>query len=207
MDTSFITINAHSSIRIDAGEGAVVYVDPFRLTDEPHDADLVLVTHSHYDHFSPEDIARIEKDSTVFVAPASMADELPGALLVSPGEACEPIPGLRVEAVPAYNLNKQFHPKANQWVGYVVTTLGGTRVYVAGDTDDLDENRSIACDVALVPVGGTYTMDAPEAAAFVNAMRPAVAIPEHYGSVTGTPEDGETFKGLVDPGIEVVIKL
>ena len=207
MDTGFITVNTHSSIRIDAGPGAVVYVDPFRLDVEPHDADLVLVTHSHYDHYSPEDIEKVAKAGTLFVAPASMAEELPQATLVLPGDACEPLPGLRVEAVSAYNLNKQFHPKANGWVGYVVTTLGGVRVYVAGDTDDLPENRSIACDVALVPAGGTYTMDAHEAAAFVNAMKPAVAIPEHYGTVTGTPDDGKVFGSLVELGIEVVLKL
>ena len=207
MDTSFITINAHSSIRIDAGSGAIVYVDPFRLEEEPHDADLVLVTHAHFDHYSPEDIARVAKANTRLVAPTSMADKLPEAMLVAPGDACEPLPGVRVEAVPAYNRAKPFHPKANGWVGYVVTILSGTRVYVAGDTDDLPENRRIACDVALVPVGGTYTMDARKAATFVNALRPAVAIPEHYGSVAGSPDDGKAFAKLVDKDIEVVLKL
>ena len=207
MDTGFITINTHSSIRIDAGPGAVVYVDPFKLTGEPHDADLVLVTHSHYDHFSPEDIARVVNETTRFVAPASMAAELSHAELVKPGDKCEPLEGLRVEAVPAYNPHKKFHPKANGWVGYVVTTLDGTRVYIAGDTDDLPENRKIACDIALVPAGGTYTMDAREAAAFVNALKPKVAIPEHYGTVTGSPEDGKVFASLVNKDIEVVLKL
>ena len=207
MDTSFISINAHSSIRIDAGPGAVVYVDPYLLVESPRDADLILITHSHHDHFSPRDIDCVIKESTRFVAPASMETVLPQATLVSPGDSCEPLSGLHVEAVPAYNHVMPFHPKANGWVGYVVTTLSGTRVYVAGDTDDLPENRSISCDIALVPVGGTYTMNARKAAEFVNALRPPMAIPEHYGSAVGKPGDGPAFKKLVDPDIEVVLKL
>ena len=207
MDTSFITINTHSSIRIDGGAGAVIYVDPFEITEASHDADLILITHSHFDHFSPESIAKIEKDGTRFVAPASMKSEIPHALLVAPDDVRMPLEGIRVEAVPAATPGRPFHPRENGWVGYVVELACGTRVYIAGDTDDLPENREISCDIALVPVGGKYTMDAREAATFVNALKPKVAIPEHYGTVAGTSEDGKTFASLIDPGIEVVFKL
>ena len=207
MHTDFITINAHSSIRIDAGPGAVCYVDPYLLEDAPHDADLVLVTHSHHDHYSPEDIARVACERTRFVAPRGMERELPDALFVSPGETVCPLPSLSIEAGPAYNKLKPFHPRKNGWVGYVITTHDGVVVYVAGDTDDILENRSIACDIALVPVGGTYTMTASEAAKFVNELQPKVAIPEHYGSVVGSEDDGAAFAARVDPSIEVVFKL
>lgn len=214
MDASFITINTHSSIRIDAGPGALCYLDPFRLETAPHDADAVLVTHAHFDHFSPEDLARVIREDTVFVAPAGMEGNFIGAginlssvTFISPNSTCEPLPGLHVETVPAYNLDKPFHPEDEGWLGYIITCADGTRVYVAGDTDDLPENRSLACDIALVPAGGTYTMDAAEAAAFVNALSPAVAIPEHYGTVAGSPDDGKRFAELVDPAIEVILKL
>ena len=213
MDTSFITINTHSSIRLETEQGTVIYVDPYGFETEPQDADLILVTHTHFDHFSPEDIARVRKPHTAFVLPATAMGEFvkagftnEDAAFLAPYEHATPLPGIEVETVPAYNRTKRFHPEENGWLGYVVV-MDGKRVYIAGDTDDLPENREIDCDVALVPAGGTYTMDAREAAAFVNALRPAVAIPEHYGTVAGSADDGKTFAGLVDPGIEVVLKL
>lgn len=213
MDTSFITINTHSSIRLQTSRGTVVYIDPFGFEAEPHDADLILVTHTHYDHFSPDDIAKVRTPHTVFVMPATGMGAFVGAgftneeaAFLAPYERAMPLPGIEVEAVPAYNISKGFHPKDNAWLGYVVD-IDGMRVYVAGDTDDLPENRTIKCDVALVPVGGTYTMDVPQAAAFVNALKPAVTIPEHYGTVAGSTGDGAAFAKLVDPGIQVVLKL
>ena len=213
MDTGFITINTHSSIRLQTKRGTVIYVDPYGFEEEPHDADLILITHTHFDHFSPEDIAKVRKPYTAFVVPATSMRDLFDAGLANesvaflvPGERAMPIPGIEIETVPAYNISKGFHPEDNAWMGYVVE-VDEHRVYVAGDTDDLPENRSIDCDIALVPVGGTYTMDANEAAAFVNALGPAVAIPEHYGTVAGSPEDGKRFASMVDPSVEVVFKL
>ncbi len=213
MDTSFITINTHSSIRLQNKQGAVVYVDPYGFDSEPHDADLILITHTHFDHFSPEDIAKVRKPNTSFVMPAAKMVAFieagftnESAAFLVPYEHAVPYPGIPIDTVPAYNVSKKFHPKDEAWMGYVIT-IDDKRVYVAGDTDDLPENHDIECDIALVPVGGTYTMDAREAAAFVNALKPAVAIPEHYGTVAGTAEDGKTFASLVDPSIEVVFKL
>ncbi|MDO5119972.1 MAG: MBL fold metallo-hydrolase [Coriobacteriales bacterium] len=213
MDTSFITINTHSSIRLEAKQGTVIYVDPYGFETEPHDADLILVTHTHFDHFSPEDIARVRKPRTAFVLPATAMGAFTSAgftsedaAFLAPHEHATPLPGVEVEAVPAYNVNKRFHPKDNAWLGYVVG-VDGMRVYIAGDTDDLPENREINCDVALIPAGGTYTMNAREAAVFVNALKPSVAIPEHYGTVAGSADDGKTFAGLVDSSIQVVFKL
>ena len=206
MDIGNVSINAHSSIRI--GGSAVLRFDPFQLADAPHDADVVLVTHDHFDHFSPEDLHAVSKSDTSYVVPRGMEDQVVSlgvsrhdVVGLAPGEKAK-VRGAVVEAVPAYNANKHFPPRENGWVGYVVT-LDDVVYYVAGDTDDLPQNRSIACDVALVPVGGTYTMTAPEAAALVNAMRPRAAVPTHYGAVAGSPEDGQAFADLVDKDIEV----
>ena len=213
MNTDFITINTHSSIRLETSLGTVIYVDPFRFETAPHDADMILITHTHYDHFSPEDIAKVRRPDTVFVMPAyNMMDFIEAgftdedAVFLVPYEHAMPLPGIEIETVAAYNVTKKFHPEDEAWMGYVVE-IDGRRVYIAGDTDDLPENREIECDIALVPVGGTFTMDAREAAAFVNALKPAVAIPEHYGTVAGSPKDGETFARLVDPSIQVDLKL
>ena len=201
-----ITVNEQSSIRIESGK--VLYFDPFRLRTAPHDADVIFITHSHFDHYSPEDIAKAAKPGTLFVAPASMAKELRAlgsVTLMQPGESSA-VCGIEVEAVAAYNRLKPFHPKRSGWLGYVVT-LDGRRIYVCGDTDDTPEAEAVKCDIVCVPIGGTYTMDAAKAAAFVNALSPKIAIPIHYGTVVGKPSDADTFAGGVDAGISVVRKI
>ena len=205
-----ITVNTQSSIRLTDGT-KVLYADPLEISGEPHDADLIFITHAHGDHFSPADIAKLVKNSTVLVAPESMADQVRDiadgrqVVAVVPGKAYE-ADGVAFETVPAYNKLKPFHPKKNVWVGYVVT-VDGARVYIAGDTDATSEAAAVRCDIALVPVGGTYTTTASEAAALVNRMKPAVAIPIHYGTIVGKPGDGDKFAGDVDPEITVVKKL
>lgn len=199
-----ITVNAQSSIRI--GGDQVLYFDPFRITDARKDADIVFITHPHFDHFSPADIARVCKPQTVFIAPESMAAELKAAgitepVLMKPGEI-KTISGIAVETVPAYNISKQFHPKQNGWLGYIVT-VGGKRIYAAGDTDATKEAAAVQCDIALIPIGGTYTMNPAEAAELVNRMRPQIVIPIHYGTIVGNPGDGAAFAKLVAPGITV----
>lgn len=212
-----VRVFTQSAIRIEGASGTVVYLDPFRLTDaeSAHDADYLLITHAHYDHLSPDDAARVMGEKTVLVAPASMAADVAGlgaaeTRLVSAGEKVE-LPGLVVEAVAAYNVEPErlgMHPRENGWLGYVLTVDDDpTRYYCAGDTDQNPDNEVVSCDVALVPVGGTYTMDARQAADFVNALRPRVAAPIHYGSIVGSYADFDAFAAGVDPAIEVVRKL
>ncbi len=212
-----VRVFTQSAIRIKGAAGTVTCFDPFALTDAEaaHDADYVLITHAHYDHLSPEDYARVAGEKIVVVAPASMEREVAGlgaaaTQLMSEGEKIE-LPGLCVEAVPAYNVEPErlgMHPRENGWLGYVVTIDGEpTRYYVSGDTDQNPDNETVSCDVALVPIGGTYTCDPGQAAAFVNALRPAAVIPTHYGSIVGTYADFDTFAAAVDPAIEVVRKL
>ncbi len=208
-----VRVLAHSAIRIEATDGTVAYFDPFELSEAPHDANVVFITHTHYDHLSPEDAAKVMNDATVVVCPASALDEVAvlgaaEAIGVDPGERIE-VAGIAIEAVPAYNIESerlQFHPRENAWVGYVAT-VDGVRYYVAGDTDQNPGNSCVSCDVALVPVGGTYTMDSAQAASFVETIRPRVAVPTHYGSAVGKAGDGLAFAAAVDPSIPVVLKM
>ncbi|MBQ5427969.1 MAG: MBL fold metallo-hydrolase [Oscillospiraceae bacterium] len=209
--TENIRVLTHSSIRIQSGD-TVLYVDPYKVSGRPQDADYVFITHDHFDHFSPEDIEKVSCDKTVLVVPEKMrdkvlqeADETRGIIPVKP-DAPYDINGFSFETVPAYNRLKPFHPKAAGWVGYIFC-LDGKRVYVAGDTDATPDARKVRCDVALVPVGGTYTMNASQAAELVNTIRPAAAIPTHYGSVAGSAADAESFREKVDPAVHVEIKM
>lgn len=176
-----IRVLHQNAIRMEA-DGKVVYFDPYGLQDAPHDADYIFITHDHYDHFSPEDIGRVAKAGTTLVAPESAraAAETVGlaVLPVQMGQSGT-LPGVRFRTVPAYNIHKKFHPRAKDWVGYVAE-FGGRVCYIAGDTDATPEARAVRCDVALLPIGGTYTMDAGEAADLARAIRPRVVIPTHY---------------------------
>ena len=214
-----IRVFTQSAIRIQNKDGVVIYLDPFSLTDAEaaHDADYVFITHAHFDHFSPEDIARVTGDHTELVAPASMgaevarvADEIGATAvhLLQAGGRLE-LPGVAVEAVPAYNVEPErleMHPQANGWLGYALT-VDGVRYYAAGDTDQNPDNEQVTCDVALVPIGGTYTCDPHQAAAFVNALHPKVVVPIHYGSIVGVPENFDEFASEVAAEIEVVRKV
>lgn len=209
MNTTNISVNIQSSIRITGS--MVLYFDPFQRNEEAHDADIIFITHSHHDHLDPGAVEKVAHENTVFVAPASMNQEMRKVIgdaeliLMTPGNK-QDIGGIAIQAVPAYNRLKPFHPKRNGWNGYVVT-MDDVRYYVAGDTDALKELSSVRCDVALVPVGGTYTMTAKEAAKLINEIRPLVVIPTHYGSIVGKPEDADVFRKYVDPEITVETRL
>ena len=167
-----------------------VYIDPYQIKTGLPPADIVLVTHSHFDHFSQNDIKRILGDSTVIVAPSDC--KMSGNVRnVKPGDTIE-IGGVRIEAVPAYNIGKRFHPKESGWVGYVVE-MDGVRVYHAGDTDLIPEMKSINADIALLPIGGTYTMNVSEAIEAAKTIKPKLAIPMHFGSIVGSTSDAINF--------------
>ncbi len=209
MDISNIEVFTQSSIRIRCDAGTV-YADPFRMKISPHDADIVLITHDHYDHFSPEDLAKVINPATILVVPEKLADkaaafsaQVKAIETVLPGQQYQ-IAGLSLETVPSYNRIKPFHPKKNGWVGYLLD-LDGQRVFIAGDTDKTKENSAVECDIALIPIGGKFTMDPKEAADLVNTIRPKAAIPTHYGTIVGKKNDGDLFASLVDPSIDVRI--
>ena len=208
-----ITVNTQSSIRIQAGR-QVIYIDPIKIEEARHDADLIFLTHNHSDHFEPETINRLNREvMTMVVAPKNMFDqvgketevEYNNVIPLAPGDKMQ-LNGFPIEAVPSYNIGKEFHPKENNWLGYVIT-IEGKRTYICGDMDATPEGKAVKCDILMVPIGGTYTMDPKEAAAFTNEVKPQTVIPTHYGSIVGTPEDADTFAGGVDKGIEVVKKL
>lgn len=198
-----IEINCHSSIKIT--KGIIIYIDPFRINEEKHDADLILITHDHYDHYSPEDIKKVIKKDTIIVAPKTINElnNKENITFVEPNQTYN-INGYKIDTIPAYNISKHLHPKENNWIGYIIE-IDGLKYYVAGDTDITPENRQIKCDVALIPIGGTYTMDYKEASELINIIKPKIAIPTHYGSIVGDITDGEKFKKLIDNTIDVQI--
>ena len=181
-----VEVLCHSSIKIN--KGLTIYFDPFKIDREYHDADVIFITHSHYDHYSEEDINRVKKEDTHIVAPIDLLDNLltigftkESITLVNSNESYT-VKDITFKTIPAYNTNKKFHPKPNNWVGYLVT-IDNITYYIAGDTDITEENRKVSCDIAFVPIGGTYTMDYKEAAELINEIKPKIAIPTHYGEI------------------------
>jgi L-ascorbate metabolism protein UlaG (beta-lactamase superfamily) len=197
----------HDSFRLDGPP--VIYFDPWKLKGRLAIADLVFISHEHYDHCSPEDIAKITGPKTIVIANPGAAAKLRGARAVSPGDHLT-VSGVDVEVVRAYNVNKfrspgqAFHPRKDNHVGYVVT-VGGVRLYHAGDTDPIPEMSGIACDVALLPVSGIYVMTADEAVQAARTLKPQIVVPMHYGSGIGTPEDGRRFSEIYE-GRVVLLK-
>jgi L-ascorbate metabolism protein UlaG (beta-lactamase superfamily) len=191
----------HAGFRIEARD-ATIYIDPYRVSADAPKADAILVTHGHYDHFSPQDLERLSHDRTWLVAPAAVAERATGRVVsLAPGEAVEleHVHGVDVAAVAAYNTSKRdsdgrvFHPREAGWIGFDVN-VRGERLYHSGDTDVIPEMDSVVgVDVALLPVSGTYVMTAAEAAEAARRIQPRVAVPMHWGDHLGTRADAEAF--------------
>ncbi len=200
-----VELLGHSTIRF--SKDWVIYFDPYDIKEEKHDADFIFCTHAHYDHFSPKDIEKLMNDYTVII---TVEDKLTDALKlgfkknniynVKPDYKFN-IRGVEFITTYAYNKDKMYHPKENEWVGYVID-IKGIKYYIAGDTDFVDELKNVKCDVSFLPVGGTYTMDSQEAANMANCIKPKIAVPIHYGSIVGTRQDAEKFVRLLDNDIQ-----
>lgn len=200
-----IEVLCHSSIKIIKKQ--IIYIDPYKIEKNYNDADIIFITHDHYDHYSKEDIDKVKAEHTLIVGTEDLLNKFiedgfvkENIKIVSPNNSYT-IGKINFETIPAYNTNKIFHPKKNGWVGYILE-IEGIRYYIAGDTDITEENRKVKCDVAFIPVGGTYTMNVKEAAQLANEINPKVAVPIHYGSIVGTKKDPMDFIQLLNPSIE-----
>ncbi len=209
MNVDNIKINTQSSIRLELEK--ILYFDPFKIEQSSHDADIIFITHSHYDHFDINSINNIKKDTTIIVVPKSMEKELENIdikeiIYMNPNEEVN-IEDINIKTIPSYNKLKPFHPKRNNWIGYIVT-YNNISYYVAGDTDKTEDNEKVHCDVALVPIGGHYTMDVKEASELLKIVSPKVVIPTHYGSIIGNIEDAKALKDILsDTDIDVIEKI
>ena len=203
-----IEVLYHSSIRINKEK--IIYIDPFKINKNYNDADIIFITHDHYDHYSEEDIDKVINENTTIIIPDELLTKLlrkginKNAIITVEPNKNYMVQGIKFETISAYNTNTTFHPKENGWVGYIII-INGIRYYIAGDTDITEENKQVKCDVAFVPVGGTYTMDFKEAASLINEIKPKIAIPIHYGSIVGTEQDAIDFIRLLHPEIKGII--
>jgi len=191
----------HDSFRIDASK--TIYLDPYRILSGPK-ADLILITHEHFDHCSPDDVAKIQHPGTVIVTEKDSAKRLTGHLrVIKPGESLV-VDEVKIEAVPSYNTDKEFHPRKRGWLGFIME-IEGVRVFHAGDTDFIPEMSEFNVDIALLPVSGTYVMTADQAVKAALAINPKLAIPMHYGAIVGSDQDAINFKKALEGKIEVLV--
>lgn len=192
-----INVFRQSSIRLE--DGVVIYFDPFRIKEKLHDADYIFITHDHYDHYDEEAIRNVAKETTKLIVPKCL--EKVSSFVVSPNEEYD-LEDLTFKCIPAYNIDKSFHPKEMGYVGYLVK-INKQSYYIMGDTDVTDEALNVRCDCLFIPIGGKYTMNLEEAVKYVNEVKPKKVIPIHYGSIVGDISLGEEFKRLIDKDIEV----
>lgn len=187
-----------------------IYIDPYKIENETHNAKYLFITHSHYDHFSIEDIEKVRNEDTIFFVTPDCKEKLleigvdeKRIVTVVPDEMYR-FNKIEVQVIPAYNVNKEYHKKEYGWVGYLIK-INGVTYYITGDTDVNEDIQNIKCDVLFVPIGGTYTMDYKEAANYTNSIKPKYVIPIHYGTIVGKKEDGIEFAKLLDTKIECLI--
>lgn len=206
-----IIVNEQSSIKI-ITNNKIIYFDPFNIKSENNDADIIFITHSHYDHFSIKDINKVRKDNTIFIIPKDMLSLLleinikeNNIISLLPKEEIE-INNILIKGVLAYNIDKAFHKKENNWLGYLIN-LDNNTIYVCGDTDNIPEMDNIKCDILFIPIGGIYTMNYKEASIITNKINPKIVIPIHYGTIVGTKKDFDKFKKLIDKNIEVIERI
>lgn len=183
----------------------VVYFDPWDVPESAPPADIILISHAHHDHCSPQDVERLSKPETVIVADYESAAQVSGEVrVVAPGDVLE-VAGVIIRAVPAYNLDKPFHPKDAGWLGFVVE-IDGVSIYHTGDSDHIPEMKGLSPDIALIPVSGTYVMDAEQAINAARDINPKIAVPMHYGKIVGDENDAKRFAQTLKDEIKVVVK-
>jgi L-ascorbate metabolism protein UlaG (beta-lactamase superfamily) len=191
----------HAAFRIDSDQ--IIYFDPYQIEAGPK-ADLILITHDHFDHCSPEDVAKIHGPETVIVTEQNSKERLTGDIrTLKPGESIN-VGDTHIAAVPSYNTDKQFHPRKNAWLGFLVE-ISGITIYHAGDTDFIPEMRQLNADIALLPVSGTYVMSPEQAVKAALAIRPKLAIPMHFGAIVGDSQDAVFFKNSLEGQVDVLI--
>lgn len=200
-----IKVFNQAAIKIESTKN--IYFDPYQIKEEFHDADYIFITHDHYDHYDEESIKNIMKSETMIVVPECLKERVSklttNYFLVSPNEKYN-LADLSFETTFSYNIDKPFHPKEKGYVGYKIK-LEDKHLYIMGDTDYLEENLHMTCDICFIPIGGTYTMDVQEAAAYINKLKPELAIPIHYGSIVGDLSLSKQFIDLVNPDIKVEV--
>ena len=194
----------HASFKIKINH-TVIYIDPYFGDDYDEKADLILVTHGHYDHSSSEKINMIRVDDTIVITSKANAGNI-NAIGMSPGEERE-FKDIKIRTVPAYNIGKQFHPKDRGDLGFIITS-GDKSVYHSSDTDIIPEMDDLRPTLALIPIGGTYTMNAREAAKAIEQIKPKIVIPMHWGGgIVGNMDDAELFKELVEANHEIKVRI
>ena len=204
-----MSIQVFNQASIKLTSDKIIYFDPYQLVEEKHDADIIFITHDHYDHFEETSITKALNDNTVLVIPTILeekASTITSNIFVVEPNKTYTLTDITFETVPSYNHDKPYHPKEKNYVGYNVT-IDGIKYYIMGDTDRTEESDRTQTDICLVPIGGTYTMNVEEAATYINDLKPKKVIPIHYGSIVGAKSLGQDFKKLINKEIEVEIQI
>lgn len=197
-----IEVIHHASIKLSADK--IIYFDPYLIKDQIHDADYIFITHDHYDHWDVDSIKNISKETTKLIVPECLKDT--NADFVVEPDKKYVFDNITFETISSYNIDKPFHPKEKGYVGYNIL-LNGVYYYIMGDTDRTPEAMNVKTDICFVPIGGTYTMNVSETVDFINDLKPEIAIPIHYGMITGSLDLADEFKNNVNKEIDVEIKI